>query len=93
MKMCTAKGNFMARVVVITKFMFCYAGNGTQQLLSIPVSLAAGGGSSIQILTTSNGQLIATNLANQLTQPLGLAQTTRKYFKLILSSSQKSKSK
>ena len=63
----------MARVVVITKFMFCYAGNGTQQLLSIPVSLAAGGGSSsIQILTTSNGQLIATNLANQLTQPLGL---------------------
>ncbi len=45
------------------------SGNGTQQLLSIPVSLAAGGGSSIQILTTSNGQLIATNLA----QPLSLA--------------------
>ena len=46
-------------------------GNGAQQLISIPVSLAPGAGGQIQLLTTSNGQLIATNLAN-LAQPLGL---------------------
>ena len=40
------------------------SGNGTQQLLSIPVSLAAGAGNQIQLLTTANGQLIATNLSN-----------------------------
>ncbi|CAH1788443.1 unnamed protein product [Owenia fusiformis] len=41
-------------------------GNGTQQILSIPVSMAAGIGANgqIQLLTTSNGQIIATNLAN-----------------------------
>ena len=46
------------------------AANGTQQLLSIPLSLATGGGghgNHIQLLTTSNGSVIATNLA-------GLAQ-------------------
>ncbi|KAL5007440.1 hypothetical protein ScPMuIL_016246 [Solemya velum] len=39
-------------------------GNGTQQFISIPVSLATGGNQQIQLLTTSNGQIIATNLAN-----------------------------
>ncbi|XP_033761344.1 POU domain, class 6, transcription factor 1-like isoform X1 [Pecten maximus] len=49
-------------------------GNGAQQFISIPVSLAAGGNQQIQLLTTSNGQIIATNLANipGLTQPLNL---------------------
>ena len=37
-------------------------GNGTQQLISIPLSLAAGAGNQIQLLATSSGQLIATNL-------------------------------
>ena len=46
-------------------------GNGTQQLLSIPLSLATGAGNQIQLLTTSNGQLLATNLAN-LAQPLNV---------------------
>ncbi|KAJ8313761.1 hypothetical protein KUTeg_008322 [Tegillarca granosa] len=47
-------------------------GNGTQQFISIPVSLATGGNQQIQLLTTSNGQIIATNLASipGLTQPL-----------------------
>jgi class 6 POU domain transcription factor len=44
------------------------AANGTQQLLSLPISLAAGAGGQIQLLTTSNGQLLATNLAS-LAQP------------------------
>ncbi|XP_063421341.1 POU domain, class 6, transcription factor 1-like isoform X2 [Mytilus trossulus] len=46
-------------------------GQGLQQLL-IPVS--TGGNQQIQLLTTSNGQIIATNLANipGLTQPLNL---------------------
>ncbi|XP_063421339.1 POU domain, class 6, transcription factor 1-like isoform X1 [Mytilus trossulus] len=49
-------------------------GNGQQQFISIPVSLATGGNQQIQLLTTSNGQIIATNLANipGLTQPLNL---------------------
>lgn len=38
-------------------------GNGTQQLVSIPLSLAAGLGNQMQLLATSNGQLIATNMA------------------------------
>ena len=46
-------------------------GNGTQQLLSIPLSLAAGAGNQIQLLTTSNGQILATNLAN-LAQPMNV---------------------
>ena len=49
-------------------------GNGTQQMLiSIPLSLAAGSGNQIQLLTTSGGQLIATNLAG-FGQPLNLSQ-------------------
>jgi len=47
-------------------------GNGTQQLISIPLSLAAGAGSQIQLLSTPSGQLIATNLAG-LGQPLNLS--------------------
>ncbi|XP_064614136.1 POU domain, class 6, transcription factor 1-like [Liolophura sinensis] len=39
-------------------------GNGTQQFISIPVSLATGGNQQIQLLTTSNGQLLATNLSS-----------------------------
>lgn len=39
-------------------------GNGTQQFISIPVSMATGGNQQIQLLTTSNGQIVATNLAN-----------------------------
>ncbi len=58
--------------------MNIFPGNGTQQLLSIPVSIAAGAGNSIQILTTSNGQLIATNLAN-MAQPLNIATGTSEY--------------
>ena len=46
--------------------------NGSQQLLSIPLSLATGAGNQIQLLTTSNGQLIATNLAS-LAQPMNVA--------------------
>ncbi|ESN94530.1 hypothetical protein HELRODRAFT_189421 [Helobdella robusta] len=38
--------------------------NGLQQLISIPLSLAAGVGSQIQLLATSNGQLIVANLNN-----------------------------
>lgn len=38
-------------------------GNGTQQLVSIPLSLAAGLGNQMQLLATSSGQLIATNMA------------------------------
>ena len=38
-------------------------GNGTQQLVSIPLSLAAGFGNQMQLLATSSGQLIATNMA------------------------------
>ena len=38
-------------------------GNGLQQLISIPLSLAAGAGNQIQLLATSSGQLIATNMA------------------------------
>ncbi|KAK7109650.1 POU domain, class 6, transcription factor 1-like isoform X2 [Littorina saxatilis] len=50
-------------------------GNGTQQFISIPVSLGPGGNQQIQLLSTSNGQIIATNLASlqALTQPLNLA--------------------
>ncbi|CAG2242018.1 uncharacterized protein LOC143065261 isoform X3 [Mytilus galloprovincialis] len=53
---------------------FFLTGNGQQQFISIPVSLATGGNQQIQLLTTSNGQIIATNLANipGLTQPLNL---------------------
>nr|QNN94689.1 POU domain class 6 transcription factor [Malacoceros fuliginosus] len=48
------------------------AANGGQQLLSIPLSLAtqaaassgAGNAGQIQLLTTANGQILATNLAN-----------------------------
>ncbi|BFY98912.1 hypothetical protein BsWGS_01952 [Bradybaena similaris] len=48
-------------------------GNGTQQFISIPVSLATGGNQQIQLITTSNGgQFLAANLSNlqSLTQPL-----------------------
>lgn len=38
-------------------------GNGSQQLISIPLSLATGAGSRIQLLATNGGQLIATNFA------------------------------
>jgi len=38
-------------------------GNGLQQLISIPLSLAAGAGNHIQLLATSSGQLIAANMA------------------------------
>lgn len=53
---------------------FFLTGNGQQQFISIPVSLATGGNQQIQLLTTSNGQIIATNLASipGLTQPLNL---------------------
>lgn len=49
-------------------------GNGTQQFISIPVSLATGGNQQIQLLTTSNGQIIATNLSSLqgLAQPLNM---------------------
>nr|KAG5714157.1 hypothetical protein BaRGS_018374 [Batillaria attramentaria] len=49
-------------------------GNGAQQFISIPVSLATGGNQQIQLLSTSNGQIIATNLASlqALAQPLNL---------------------
>ena len=50
------------------------AANGTQQLLSLPISLAAGAGGQIQLLTASSGQLLATNLAN-LVQPNVVAMT------------------
>ncbi|XP_013095702.1 POU domain, class 6, transcription factor 1-like isoform X2 [Biomphalaria glabrata] len=49
-------------------------GNGTQQFISIPVSLATGGNQQIQLITTNNGgQFLATNLSSlqSLTQPLG----------------------
>ncbi|XP_035827934.1 POU domain, class 6, transcription factor 1 [Aplysia californica] len=48
-------------------------GNGSQQFISIPVSLATGGNQQIQLITTNNGgQFLATNLSNlqALTQPL-----------------------
>ncbi|KAI8774996.1 POU domain, class 6, transcription factor 1 isoform X2, partial [Biomphalaria glabrata] len=48
-------------------------GNGTQQFISIPVSLATGGNQQIQLITTNNGgQFLATNLSSlqSLTQPL-----------------------
>ncbi|XP_059151998.1 POU domain, class 6, transcription factor 1-like [Physella acuta] len=48
-------------------------GNGAQQFISIPVSLATGGNQQIQLITTNNGgQFLATNLSNlqALTQPL-----------------------
>lgn len=50
------------------------SGNGAQQFISIPVSLGGGGNHQIQLLTTSNGQIIATNLGGipGLTQPLNL---------------------
>ncbi|KAK3600309.1 hypothetical protein CHS0354_017485 [Potamilus streckersoni] len=54
-------------------------GNGTQQFISIPVSLATtGGNQQIQLLTTSNGQIVATNLASipGLSNPLGFNLTT-----------------
>jgi len=44
-------------------------GNGLQQLISIPLSLAAGAGNHIQLLATSSGQLIAANMAAALQQP------------------------
>ena len=44
--------------------------SGAQQLLSIPISMAtAASGGAIQLLTTSNGQLVASNLA----QPISFA--------------------
>lgn len=53
---------------------FFLTGNGAQQFISIPVSLGGGGNHQIQLLTTSNGQIIATNLGGipGLTQPLNL---------------------
>ncbi|XP_041366163.1 POU domain, class 6, transcription factor 2-like [Gigantopelta aegis] len=49
-------------------------GNGTQQFISIPVSMATGSNQQIQLLTTSNGQIVATNLSSlqALAQPLNL---------------------
>lgn len=58
-------------------FIWVYlTGNGTQQFISIPVSLGPGGNQQIQLLSTSNGQIIATNLASlqALTQPLNLGK-------------------
>lgn len=47
-------------------------GNGTQQFISIPVSMATGGNQQIQLISTSNGQIVATNLSNlALNNPLG----------------------
>ena len=43
-------------------------GNGLQQLISIPLSLAAGAGNHIQLLATSSGHLIAANMAAALQQ-------------------------
>ena len=51
---------------------FHFAGNGTQQFISIPVSMATGGNQQIQLISTSNGQIVATNLSNlALNNPLG----------------------
>ncbi|ELU13951.1 hypothetical protein CAPTEDRAFT_223281 [Capitella teleta] len=47
-------------------------GNGAQHLLSIPLSLAANTGNQLQLLTTSNGQLLATQLSN-LAQPMNMS--------------------
>ncbi|CAL1533067.1 unnamed protein product [Lymnaea stagnalis] len=55
-------------------------GNGAQQFISIPVSLATGGNQQIQLITTNNGgQFLATNLSNlqALTQPLGSHLSSR----------------
>ena len=62
-------------------FALCWAGNGTQQFISIPVSLGPGGNQQIQLLSTSNGQIIATNLASlqALTQPLNLGGCHRRF--------------
>jgi len=46
-------------------------GNGLQQLISIPLSLAAGAGNHIQLLATSNGHLIATAAAAAVQRPAG----------------------
>ena len=43
--------------------------SGAQQLLSIPISMATTSGGAIQLLTTSSGQLVASNVA----QPLSFA--------------------
>jgi len=51
--------------------------NGTQQLISIPLSLAAGAGNQIQLLATSSGQLIATNVAS-VTQSVSAATLSSK---------------
>ena len=50
--------------------------NGSQQLISIPVSLAAGGGSQIQLLSTPSGGIIATNLATKPAVPQNLTINT-----------------
>lgn len=51
--------------------------NGTQQLLSIPISLPSGSsGSHIQLLATSNGQLLAANIPNALGLSNGASTTT-----------------
>lgn len=59
------------------------SGNGAQQFISIPVSLGGGGNHQIQLLTTSNGQIIATNLGGipGLTQPLNLNLNSGKCYK------------
>ena len=57
---------------IIKSCLFIFPGNGTQQFISIPVSMATGGNQQIQLISTSNGQIVATNLSNlALNNPLG----------------------
>jgi len=58
-------------------------GNGLQQLISIPLSLAAGAGNHIQLLATSSGHLIAANMAAALQQPTA-SQAIGKLFTFLL---------
>jgi len=58
-------------------------GNGLQQLISIPLSLAAGAGNHIQLLATSSGHLIAANMAAALQQPTA-SHAGKNHFYFIL---------
>lgn len=71
----SSNGSSSASIPVQQILIPVSTGNGTQQFISIPVSLATGGNQQIQLLSTSNGQIIATNLASlqALAQPLNLA--------------------
>ena len=58
--------------VILFRCFIYFSGNGTQQFISIPVSMATGGNQQIQLISTSNGQIVATNLSNlALNNPLG----------------------